>query len=309
MLKFIGKRLLMMVPVLIGISFIIFSIMSLTPGDPARLILGEYVGEEAIQAMREELGLNDPFFQRYFEYMGGLFHGDFGVSWVSDLPVTEEIGSRIPTTLTLAFMATAIMTIVGVPLGIVSAVKQYSFLDTLCVFSAFILASVPSFWLGLLLVLLFSITLGILPATGVDSWLNFILPCITLASVMMASLLRMTRSSMLEVVRQDYIRTARSKGADEKRVIFHHAIRNALLPVVTLVGLNFGNLMGGTIIIENVFAMPGLGTLILNSLYVKNTPVVMGGILFIAVCICMVNLIIDITYSFIDPRVRDQLRG
>ena len=241
--------------------------------------------------------------------MAGLIHGDFGVSWVSDLPVLEEIGSRIPTTLTLAFIATAIMTIVGVPLGIVSAVKQYSFLDTLCVFSAFILASVPSFWLGLLLVLLFSLTLNILPATGVDSWQNFILPCITLASVMMASLLRMTRSSMLEVVRQDYIRTARAKGADEKRVIFHHAIRNALLPVVTLVGLNFGNLMGGTIIIENVFAMPGLGTLILNSLYVKNTPVVMGGILFIAVCISIVNLLIDITYSFIDPRVRDRLKG
>ncbi len=309
MLKFIGKRLLMMIPVLIGISFIIFAIMSLTPGDPARLILGEYVEDEAIQAMRDELGLNDPFFQRYFDYMAGLIHGDFGVSWVSDLPVLEEIGSRIPTTLTLAFIATAIMTIVGVPLGIVSAVKQYSFLDTLCVFSAFILASVPSFWLGLLLVLLFSLTLNILPATGVDSWQNFILPCITLASVMMASLLRMTRSSMLEVVRQDYIRTARAKGADEKRVIFHHAIRNALLPVVTLVGLNFGNLMGGTIIIENVFAMPGLGTLILNSLYVKNTPVVMGGILFIAVCISIVNLLIDITYSFIDPRVRDRLKG
>ena len=309
MLKFIGKRLLMMIPVLIGISFIIFAIMSLTPGDPARLILGEYVEDEAIQAMRDELGLNDPFFQRYFDYMAGLIHGDFGVSWVSDLPVLEEIGSRIPTTLTLAFIATAIMTIVGVPLGIVSAVKQYSFLDTLCVFSAFILASVPSFWLGLLLVLLFSLTLNILPATGVDSWQNFILPCITLASVMMASLLRMTRSSMLEVVRQDYIRTARAKGADEKRVIFHHAIRNALLPVVTLVGLNFGNLMGGTIIIENVFAMPGLGTLILNSLYVKNTPVVMGGILFIAVCISIVNLLIDITYSFIDPLVRDRLKG
>lgn len=309
MLKFIIKRLLMMIPVLVGISFIIFCLLDFTPGDPVRLILGDYVGEDAIVAMREELGLNDPFFTRYFRYLFNAVRGDLGTSWVSGLPVVEEIGARLGTTLTLATCATALMTLVGVPLGIISAVKQYSVIDTVCIFSAFILASIPSFWLGLMLMLIFSLQLGILPATGVESWQNFIMPSITLASVMMASLLRMTRSSMLEVVRQDYIKTARAKGADEKRVVFHHALRNALLPVITLVGLNFGNLVGGTVIIENVFAMPGLGTLILNSLRVKNTPVVMGGILFIAFSISMINLIIDIIYNYVDPRVRAQLKN
>lgn len=296
----------MMIPVFIGISFIIFSIMSLTPGDPARLILGNYVGQEAIDTMREQLGLNDPFFVRYLDYMSGLVRGDFGTSWVTNLPVTTEILSRVPTTLTLAAVATLIMTVVGVPLGIISAVKRYSAIDAICIFSAFILASVPSFWLGLMLMYLFALKLGALPATGIGSWSNFVMPCITLASVMMASLLRMTRSSMLEVVRQDYIRTARAKGADNRRIVFKHALRNALLPVITLVGLNFANLMGGTIIIESVFAMPGLGTLILNSLRLKNTPVIMGGILFIAVSISIINLIIDIIYSFVDPRIKAQ---
>lgn len=306
MFKYICKRLLMMVPVLIGISFVIFVLMDITPGDPARFILGDYASNEAVDALRDQLGLNDPFFKRYFEYLLQVIQGDFGTSWQTNVPVLQELGSRIPTTLVLALIATCLMTLIGVPLGIISAIKRHTAIDTVCTFGAFILASVPSFWLGLMMMLLFSLKLGWLPATGVGSIANFIMPSITLASVMLASLLRMSRSSMLEVTRQDYIRTARAKGADEKRIVMKHALRNALLPIITLVGLNFGNLMGGTLIIESVFAMPGLGTLIINSVKVKNTPVVLGGILFVAVCISVITLLVDIIYSFIDPRIRDQ---
>lgn len=296
----------MMIPVLIGITFVIFLLMEITPGNPARFILGDYASNEAVAALTEELGLNRPFFQRFVEYLGGAVTGDFGTSWQTKVSVLEEIGSRIPTTLKLALMSTFLMTVIGVPLGIISAVKKNTPIDVACTFSAFILASVPSFWLGLMLMLLFSLKLGWLPATGVGSFANFIMPAVTLASVMLASLLRMSRSSMLEVTKQDYIRTARAKGADEKRIVLKHALRNALLPIITLVGLNFGNLMGGTLIIESIFAMPGLGTLIINSVKVKNTPVVLGGILFVALCISLITLLVDIIYSFVDPRIKDQ---
>ena len=307
MLRYILKRLVYMIPVLLGITFIVFAIMNLTPGDPARLILGETASTEEVEALREELGLNDNFFVRYFRYIKDIvLHRDFGKSYRTRNPVYDELFARFPSTLKLAFGGVFLMTIIGVPIGVLSAVKQYSMTDRLITAIAFLLASVPPFWFGLMLILLFSIKLDLLPATGVDSWQSFILPSITLCACMVASLIRMTRSSMLEVLREDYIRTVKAKGAEERVVIFRHALKNALLPVITIVGLEFGKMLGGTMIIESVFAMPGLGTMTINAIRMKDTPLVIASILFVAVSISIMNLVVDLLYAFIDPRIKSQ---
>jgi len=306
MLKYIFKRLLQMIPVLLGISLIIFAIMDFTPGDPARLMLGESATEEDVEALREEMGLNDNFFIRYFRYIGGALKGDFGISYRNKLPVMDELFSRFPTTLKLTFYAIAISVIIGIPIGIISAVKQYSIIDNVSVVLTLMLTSLPGFWFGLMLILLFSLKLGWFPATGIDTWRHFILPSITLAGSCMATIIRMTRSSMLEVIRQDYIRTARAKGATQKKVMLKHAFKNALLPIVTVIGLTFGVQVGGAIITESVFAIPGLGTLMVTSVRMKDIPMVLGSVLFIAFVIGIINLIVDILYAFIDPRVKAQ---
>lgn len=307
MLKYIIRRIMLMIPVILGVSFIVFFIMSFTPGDPARLILGESATFEDIANLREQMGLNDNFFLRYFRYVkNAVFNFDFGISYSTKQPVTIELFERFPSTLKLAFGSTLLMVLVGVPVGIVSAVKQYTLIDKISLISALLLTSMPAFWLGLMLILLFSLRLGWLPATGVDTIVHFVLPCVTLAAAMMASLIRMTRSNMLEVIRQDYIRTARAKGAKEMIVIYKHALRNALLPVITIIGLNFGGLLGGTMIIESVFAMPGLGTLTINAIRMKDTPTVMSSILFVAIFAGIINLIVDILYVYVDPRIKSQ---
>ncbi|KUO71875.1 MAG: hypothetical protein APF77_07125 [Clostridia bacterium BRH_c25] len=306
MLRFIFKRLLMIIPVIIGISFIIFSIMALTPGDPARLILGESASQTDVELLREEMGLNDNFLIRYVDYMKDVVRGDFGLSYRNRIPVYDEVFARFPNTLVLAFWGITLSVLIGVPIGIISAVKQYSILDTMSLGAALVLASIPAFWLGLMLILLFSLKLNLLPSTGVETWKNFVLPSITLAAGTMATLIRMTRSTMLEVIRQDYIRTAKAKGAGERRLIFKHALRNALLPVITIIGINFGFQLGGAMIIETVFAMPGLGTLMITSVRMKDTPMVMASVLFVAVAVSLVNLLVDLLYSFIDPRIKSQ---
>lgn len=306
MFKYILKRIVMMVPVIIGISFLIFAIMNLTPGDPARLMLGESASNEDVEALREEMGLNDNFFVRYFNYLKGAVQGDFGVSYRSKVPVFNELFSRFPSTLKLAFGATVIMVVIGIPVGVISAVKQYSIIDNISLFSAFLLTSMPAFWLGLMLILIFALHLGWFPATGVDGFINFVLPCITLAAAMLASLIRMTRSSMLEVIRQDYIRTAKAKGAGERRLIMKHSLRNALLPVITIIGMNFASMLGGTMIIESVFAMPGLGTMTITAVRMKDTPLVIASVVFVAIAISLMNLLVDILYTYIDPRLRTQ---
>lgn len=306
MLKYIIRRILQMIPVLLGISFIIFSIMAFTPGDPAKLILGENATEEAVMQLKEEMGLNDKFIVRYVRYITNALKGDFGVSYRNKLPVFEELFSRFPTTLTLTFWAISISVIIGIPIGIISAVKQYTIIDNLSLIVTLILTSVPGFWLGLMLIMLFSLKLGWLPATGIDTWKHFVLPSVTLAGSCMATVIRMTRSSMLEVIRQDYIRTARAKGAGEKRVILKHAFKNALLPIITVVGLTFGLQLGGAIITESVFAIPGLGTLMVTSVRMKDIPMVMASVLFVAFAVGIINLIVDILYAFIDPRVKAQ---
>lgn len=306
MLKYIWKRLLLMVPVIIGLSFILFSIMELTPGDPARSMLGEYAPDEEVMRLREELGLNDPFFVRYGRYVWNALHGDFGTSYRTNIPAAEEIATRFPATLKVAFFAVLLAVVVGIPVGIVSAVKQYSTVDISSMISALLFTSIPPFWLGLLLILFFSVKLQILPAVGSDSWKHFIMPAVAMAAAQMATLVRMTRSTMLEVIRQDYIRTARAKGAAPARIIFIHSLQNALLPVVTAVGISFSNLLGGALIIENVFGISGLGTLMVESVTGKDTPMLISSVLFAAVVGGFVNLGVDLLYTFIDPRVKSQ---
>lgn len=306
MLKYIIKRLFMIIPVILGISFIIFSIMFLTPGDPARLILGENASIEQVNELRDEMGLNDLFFVRYLNFLKNALNGDFGESYRTGIPVYEDIFSRFPNTFKLAFWGISLSVIIGIPVGVISAVKQYTIIDTLSLVSALLLTSLPAFWLGLMLILMFSLKLDLLPATGVDTWKNFIMPSFTLAAGTMATLIRMTRSTMLEVIRQDYIRTAKAKGADEKRIVFKHALRNALLPVVTVIGINFGFQLGGAMIIETVFAMPGLGSLMITSVRMKDTPMVMASVLFVAIAIGIINLVVDIIYGYIDPRIKAQ---
>lgn len=306
MLKYIGKRLLLMVPVILGVSFIIFSIMNLTPGDPALLILGEAATPQAVHELRQEMGLNDNFFIRYGKYVANAFQLDFGRSYRTRLPVIQEIFTRFPNTLTLAFWGITLAVIIGLPIGVISAVKQYTLIDGLSLATALLMTSMPAFWLGLILMLTFSLRLNLLPATGADTWRNFVLPSITLAIGTMALLIRMTRSTMLEVIRQDYIRTAKSKGCSTREVIFNHALRNAMLPVITVIGINFGFQLGGAMITETVFAMPGLGTLMITSVRMKDTPVVMASVLFVAILAGLVNLLVDILYVLIDPRIKSQ---
>lgn len=306
MLRYIFKRLLMMIPVIFGISLIIFTIMSLTPGDPARLILGEDAPPEEIAALRAELGLDDPFPVRFAEYVGNALKGDFGNSYRNRQPVFKEIFARFPTTFYIAFFGILIAVCVGLPIGILSAVKQYSIVDTLSTMGAMLLTAMPGFFVGMLLILLFALKLGILPATGITTWKHFILPSLAVASVTMATFIRMTRSTMLEVIRQDYVRTAKAKGASRRRIVFRHCLRNALLPIVTVIGMNFAHQLGGTVMIEAVFAIPGLGSHMVTAVRQKDTPVVMASIIFVAIVAGLMNLLVDILYTFIDPRVKTQ---
>ncbi|MGI6157218.1 MAG: ABC transporter permease [Saccharofermentanales bacterium] len=306
MLKYVFKRILLMIPVLIGISFIIFSIISLTPGNPAKAILGERASPEAIDALNEELGYNDPFLVKYGNYLKNAFKGDFGTSYKSGLPVTEEIGRRFPVTLLLAVMIMVITVIVAIPLGVFVAMRKNTVADGTSLVVALLLNSMPSFWLGLLLMLLFSLYLDWLPETGSSSFAHFILPALTLSASNIAQIMRMTRSSMLEVVGQDYIRTAKAKGAKKNQIIVKHALKNALIPVITAVGVNFGYTLGGSVLAESVFGMTGLGSLLLNAIRSKDIPLVMGSVLFMSFLFSIVNLIVDISYGFIDPRIRGQ---
>ena len=296
MARYIGKRLLLMIPVFIGISFLVFAMMELSPGDPAQIILGMKATPEALNNLREQMGLNDPFLLRYLRYMGNVVRGNFGNSWRTSLPVLSEIAARIPVTLRVALGAMFLTVLVGIPIGIISAVKQYSLTDNLTLGAALLFSSMPAFWFGTLLVLLFALKLSWLPATGSDSIKSYILPWVTLAASNAATLVRMTRSSMLEVIRADYIKMARAKGAGERQVILRHALRNALLPIITIVGMNFAGLMGGTVVIEQVFTLTGLGTLAINSVRALDVPMVLGEVLFIAMLTSVINLLVDVLY-------------
>ena len=305
MLKYISKRIIYLIPVLIGIVFLVFTIMYFSPGDPARLILGDRAPEEQVAALRHELGLDLPYYQQLFNYIKNAIHGDFGNSYLLRMPVWDIIKLRFPLTLQLTTFTMLIAVLIGVPVGILSAVKQYSVIDAFSVVFALLMASIPGFWLGMLLMLLFSLNLGWLPSSGYEGVKWLILPSITLGFINCATIMRMTRSSMLEVVRQDFIRTARAKGATEKRVVFKHALKNAIIPVITVVGTAFGSSLGGAVVTETVFGLPGMGTQIITAIRQKDNPVVLASVIVIALAFSLVNLIVDILYTYIDPRIRD----
>ena len=314
MWKYILKRLLLMIPVLLGVTFIVFFIMALTPGDPAAIILGDQASAEALALKRIELGLNDPIVVRYFNYMKNMLHGDLGTSYKNQISVAQQVWDKFPNTAILAVAGIFVALLIGIPVGILSAKKQYTVVDNSAMILSLIGVSMPNFWLGLLLSLLFALKLRLLPSQGMGEGLipmlkSLILPAVTLGTGAAATVVRMTRSSMLEVIRQDYISTARAKGISEKIVTRHHMLKNAMIPIITAVGLQFGLLLGGAMLTETVFSWPGLGRLMVDSITSKDIPMVLGSVIFMAVMFSFVNMIVDILYAFIDPRIKSQYKA
>lgn len=308
MLRYIVRRVLFLIPVLLGVTFCVFTLLYLTPGDPARMVLGNQATEEAIKEFRDREGLNDPYLVQFGNYVWKALHGDIGRSYSTKRPVMTELLQAFPNTLKLSAFAMIIAIILGIPCGIVSAIKQYSWFDTITMILAMVGLSMPVFWLGLLLILLFSVHLRWLPSSGFSTFKAMILPSVALSAQVISMVTRMTRSSMLEVIRADYVRTARAKGQKESVIIWVHALRNALIPVVTLCGLQFGHLLSGAILTESIFAVPGVGRLMINAIMARDYPMVQGGVLFVAVTFSIVNLMVDLLYAYIDPRIKAELR-
>ena len=309
MLRYIVRRVLFLIPVLLGVAFCVFTLLYLTPGDPARMVLGGLATEDAVQEFRNREGLNDPFLVQFGNYVWkAVTKGDIGRSYITKRSVAQEVLAAFPATLKLSALAMLIAILVGLPCGILSAIKQYSLFDTVTMIFAMIGLSMPVFWLGLLLILLFSVHLRWLPSSGFGTFKATILPAVSLSAQAISKVTRMTRSSMLEVIRADYIRTARAKGQKEFVVIWVHALHNALIPVVTLCGLQFGHLLAGAILTESIFAIPGVGRLMVSSIMQRDYPMVQGGVLFIAIAFSIVNLLVDLVYAYIDPRIKAQYK-
>ncbi|KAA0955587.1 ABC transporter permease [Sporosarcina sp. ANT_H38] len=303
MLLFILKRLAQVVPVIFGVTLVVFLIMQMVPGDPAIIMAGEGASTETVEQLREDLGLNEPLHVQYFSYIGNILQGSLGNSLKNNQPVLDEILIRLPITMELAFFSILITVVLGLTAGIISAVKPYSVSDISVMIVALLGISLPSFWLGLLLMYTFSIKLQWLPVAGWDSFAHIILPAITLGAGGAAIVARMTRSSMLEVIGQDYVRTARAKGLKEHTIIYKHALRNALIPVITVVGLQFGSLLGGTVIVESVFAINGLGRMIVDAIRTRDIPMVQGGVLVASLVFVFVNLLVDVMYKVFNKRI------
>lgn len=313
MYRYILKRLLMLIPVLLGVTFIVFFIMALSPGDPAAMILGDQASAEALEMKREELGLNDPLLVRYGNYIVDMLHGDLGVSYKNSLDVWEQIWDRFPNTTILAIAGILVALLIGIPTGIISAKKQYTAIDNISMVVSLIGVAMPNFWFGLLMVIIFSLHLGWLPSQGMGEGFipllkSLVLPALTLGTGSAAMITRMTRSSMLEVIRQDYISTARAKGLSERIITYRHMMRNAMIPIITAVGLQFGTLLGGAMLTETVFSWPGLGRLMVESIKSKDIPLVLGSVIFLAIMFSVVNLVVDIIYAFVDPRIKSQYK-
>lgn len=306
MLNYIIRRIFLIIPVMLGVVFIVFTMMYFSPGEPEDFILGDMATAEDKMIFREENGLNQPFFIQYLRYVKNAITGDLGISYTTKQPVITEILNRFPITFKLSVFSTIIALVLGIFAGVISAVKQYSFADHFTRILAMLGISMPNFWQGMLFILLFSVMLGWLPSSGFSTWKHWILPSLTIGTSSAASIMRMTRSSMLEAIRQDFIRTAKAKGQKRQIVIWRHAFGNAIIPIVTVAGINFSKMLGGSALTEVVFAIPGLGNLIVDAIKVKNAPLVQGGILFIAAAMALVNLLVDILYAYIDPRIRSQ---
>jgi peptide/nickel transport system permease protein/oligopeptide transport system permease protein len=304
MFQYVIKRLLSIIPVLFGISLLLFFMLRALPGDPAQVLAGQMATPEDIEHIRHQLGLDRPVYIQYAVFLGQLAKFDLGRSARTQNPVIQEIWARLPNTILLAVVAITLACLFGIPAGIISAIRPYTFLDYLVTSAALFGISMPVFWLGLMLVIVFSVILPWLPAGGTGSWKHVILPSITLTAFVVAFIARMTRSSMLEVLSQDYTTTARSKGLMEKVVVIKHALKNALIPIITVVGLQFGMLLGGAVLTETVFAWPGVGRLIVDSILARDYPVIQGTILIFGLIYTLVNLMVDVIYAFVDPRIR-----
>lgn len=307
MLKYIIKRLLWIIPVFLGVVLLIFAINDIAPGDPVVAQLGSNYTEEQYLAKQQEMGLDKPFWTRYFNYVGGIVtRFDFGSSYATHREVGEMIAERFGTTLMLGVLSMILTILIALPLGIAAGTKQYSAFDYIVVVGSVIFAALPSFWVALMSIILFSYHLKWFPASGLDSWKNWVLPVVCLGLSPVASIVRMTRASILEVIRQDYITTARAKGLSEGTIIRRHALKNSLIPVVTVVGMQVGMVMGGSILVESIFSIPGLGTMMNTAIAGKDYPVIQGCVVVLAVSISLINLLVDIAYAYIDPRIRAQ---
>lgn len=306
MLRYILKRILLMLPVLLGISFAVFLLMYFMPGDPARLMLGDIATEEQVMELRQTLGLNGGFFKRYFTYLGDILKGELGISYTTKLPVWQEIAPRFAVTAKMACFVIIFSSFIGITMGIISAVRRYGAVDSVLRIFSLIGITMPSFWLALLLVLLFAVNLKWLPPSGLYGAEYYILPVISISAASVAIISRTSRSAMLEVVNQAYINTARAKGQAEGKVLFKHALRNAVIPILTVIGIQFSGCLGGAVVNEQVFAIPGIGKLMVDAIRARNYPLVTGAVLVLTLLQSGVNLFIDILYAAIDPRIRTQ---
>lgn len=305
MLKYIFKRILMMIPVLLGVLFLVFTMNEIYPGDPAAMIAGDAASVEVVEQIREDLGLNKPLPVRFFNYTKNLvLHGDLGTSYKTKRPVLDEVMDRLPTTILLSLTSAAFAVFLSIPIGIISAIKQNTWIDNLLMVLALIGVAMPAFWQGLMTIILFSVKLGWFPSYGFTTPAHWFMPVLTIGTGAMASLVRITRSSMLEVIRQDYIRTARAKGQTERKVIISHALRNSMIPIITAIAIQLGSMLGGAIVTETVFAIPGIGMLMIQSIKARDYPTIQGAVVVIAVMFSLLNLVVDIIYTFVDPRLK-----
>ena len=307
MLLFIARRLAALPFILLGVTALVFILLQLAPGDAATALLGEFgqgASAEQVARLRDALGLNDPPLVRYLRYLGGVVTGDLGTSARSGVPVLEEVVRRFPYTLALTLSALVVAVAIAVPAGVLAALRRIAAADVLVTGAALLGVSVPAYWLGLMLMLLFSLQLGWLPPSGSGTVAHLVLPAATVAAASVALIARMTRSAMLDVLNQDYVRTAHAKGVDGRTVVRRHALRNALIPVVTAIGLEFGGLLGGAVLTETIFAWPGLGRLTVQAILARDLPLVQGAILFVALAFAVVNLAVDVLYARLNPRIR-----
>jgi ABC-type dipeptide/oligopeptide/nickel transport system permease component len=307
MWKFIIKRLLWIIPVIIAVSIFVFTIMYFSPGDPAMIILGTSATEDMYEAKRAELGIDKPYVVQLGVFLKNVFlQGDLGNSFKTNQDVAKQVIIRLPYTLILALGSVLLSVLIGIPLGVYAATHQSTWKDNVSMFSALFCVSMPNFWFALLLVMLFSLELGWLPSIGANSFKCYILPCVSIALSGAASIARQTRSSMLEVIRQDYIATARAKGQKERAVTYKHALKNALIPIITVIGMQTATMFGGSLVAEAIFSIPGVGSYMLTAINNRDYPAVRGGVLIIAICFCIIMLIVDIIYAIVDPRIREQ---
>jgi peptide/nickel transport system permease protein len=304
MVTYIIRRILMLIPILLGVSFLVFAIAEVTPGDPVAIMLGTRATPERIATLRAELRLDDPFITRYLRFVWNAAQGDFGRSIRGQTPVLTEILDRLPSTAQLAFTAIVFATCFGIPIGVIAAQNRGKFIDSAAMLTSLVGLSLPSFWLAIILIIIFGINLKWVSVTGGEGFKDLILPAFTLGLAPAAVLARLTRSSVLEVKEEDFVRTARGKGLKERVIQFRHILRNALIPVITYLGLLFADLLGGTVFIESVFARPGLGRFAINAISNRDFPQVQGLVLFIASFYVIMNLLVDLLYGVIDPRIR-----